>query len=92
MAKFDRPPAQDQKVAVHFNNMVIRLTTPENKANAKYLLDKLKAMEYNSKAKNKGNIDKHQSNVELYNQWREFVRGDTGVGFGYEYKSQIQDG
>lgn len=86
MAKFDRPPAQDQKVAVNFDKLVTRFTlAPENKANAKYLLDKLKGMEYNSKCRNKG--DKHQSNVKLYNQWREFIRGDTGVAFGYEYKS-----
>ena len=91
MVKFNRPPAQDEKVAVNFKYMIKRFI--ENKeANAKYLLDKIKKMNYNSKVRNKDNLDKHQANEELYNQWREFIRGDMGVGFGYDYNSQFRDG
>jgi hypothetical protein len=46
-------------------------------------------MEYNSKDKNKEHIDKHRSNVELYNHWRGFIRGGEGVGFGYDIKSEM---
>jgi hypothetical protein len=86
MIKFNKPPIQDQKIAVSFDNMAKRFK--ENKeVNAKHLLDKLKGMEYHSKNRNKDDIDKHQFNAKLYNQWREFIRGDTGVAFGYEYTS-----
>ena len=88
MIKFNYQPVQDQKIAVYFEIMVKKFK--ENKeVNSKNLLDQLKRMEYNSKDKNKEHIDKHRSNVELYNHWRGFIRGGEGVGFGYDIKSEM---
>jgi hypothetical protein len=57
MAKFNIPPAQDEKVAIYFKSMCQRFSDENKKANARYLLDKLKKMEYNSNVRN--NSDKH---------------------------------
>ena len=88
MIKFNKPPVTDQKIAVYFDIMAERFKD-KKEFNAKLLLDKLKGMEYNSKSKNKEHIDKHRSNVELYNHWRGFIRGGEGVGFGYDIKSEM---